>query len=135
MMALLAIAAVLEGTEAIPTSPGIHFEKTALCSLARPAVTTTFRNLEHLPTTPRFVLVLSKAARDFGIDDQSLLLIQRRLGGIVLLEVPITVTAIEGREDAYRVVPDRELWLDDYSFAVKKDAAITFFGCSFTTLP
>jgi hypothetical protein len=32
-------------------------------------------------------------------------------------------------------VATRALQLDDYAFAIKKDSAIVFFGCSFTTLP
>ena len=130
----LMIAGAL-GATALPGSPGIHFEERSLCSLEKPAVSTTFRNLPHLPRTPRFVLVLSKAARDFGIDAASLLLVERRLGGMILKEVPITVTAVEGREDTYDIEPGGELPFDDYSFAIKKDDAIAFFGCSFTTLP
>jgi hypothetical protein len=118
-----------------PRGPGIHFGGTALCDLGKPAVSTTFRNLAHLPRNPRFELVLSKAAREFGIDDGSLLLIERRLGGMILKDVAITVTAIEGREGVYTVEPAAELPLDDFSFAIRKDEAIAFFGCSFTTLP
>jgi hypothetical protein len=115
--------------------PGIYHENVALCSLEKPVLSTTFRNPAHLPRAPELVLVLSQAARDFGIDEESLLLIERRLGGIILIDVPITVTAIPDRETTYKVVPTRELQLDDYAFAIKKDSAIVFFGCSFTTLP
>jgi hypothetical protein len=129
-----ALALAAAGAD-VPSSPGIYFEDGALCGLEKPAVDTTFRNPAHLPRTPRFLLVLSQAARDFGVDEQSLLLIQRRLGGIILIDVPITVTAVPERDAVYEVVPARELLFDDYSFAIKKDLAIVFFGCGFTTLP
>lgn len=136
MIALLVIAFVLEGAEPTPArAPGIYFENAALCSLEKPELSTTFRNLRRLPSAPSFTMVLSKAARDFGIDDESLLLIERRLGGIILIDVPIAVTADPEREASYTIVPQKELWPDDYSFAIKKDSAIVFFGCSFTTLP
>ena len=127
---------MLEGAEsAAPRSPAIYFESAALCSLEKPELTTTFRNLRHLPNAPSFTMVLSKAAREFGISDEGLLLIERRLGGIILADVPIAVTAAPDREGSYKIVPARELRPDDYSFAIQKDSAIVFFGCSFTTLP
>lgn len=135
MSASLLISILLGAAEPAPRAPGIHVEDAPLCSLEEPVVTTTFRDLAHLPRTPRFVLVLSEAARDFGISDESLMLIQRRLGGILLTNVPITVTAVPDHEGTYDVVPARELQFDDHSFAIKKDTAIVFFGCGFTTLP
>lgn len=136
MMATIVMALVFLGAEPTARSaPGIYFENAALCSLAKPVLSTTFRDLAHLPNTPEFTLVLSKAAKDFGLSDEKLLLIQRRLGGIILLDVTIAVTPVPDREATYKVVPARELQPDDYSFAIKKDSAIVFFGCGFTTLP
>lgn len=136
MIATLVFAVVLAGAEpSAQRSPGVYFESALLCSLEKPVVTTTFRNLAHLPSTSRFVLVLSDAAKDFGLSGESLLLIERRLGGIILREAPINVTAVPDRESTYDVVPANELQPDDYSFAIKRDSAIVFFGCSFTTLP
>ena len=46
MSAMLVITLVLIAAEAgARTSPGIFFEDAALCSLEKPVVTTTFRNL------------------------------------------------------------------------------------------
>ena len=136
LLAPLVTALVIAGTAGDGArAPGIHFEGAPLCDLGKPAVSTTFRNLAHLPRNARFELVISNAAREFGIDDKSLLLIERRLGGMILKDVAITVTAIENREGAYTVEPAAELPLDDFSFAIRKDEAIAFFGCSFTTLP
>jgi hypothetical protein len=136
MIAMLLLALRLANAEpAAPSSPGIYFGETPLCSLEAPEVSTTFRNLPRLPDTPKFTLHSSKAAREFGISAESLLLIERRLGGIILIDVPITVTAVPGREAAYEIVLAKPLQPDDYSFAIKRDAALAFFGCSFSTLP
>lgn len=131
MLALMAEVAV----PAAPRPPGIYFGDVALCSLEKPAPTTAFRSAARLPKSPSFELVLSKAALDFGIDDESLLLIERRLGGIIMISVRITATAVPGREGVYEVLPAADLWPDDYSFAISRNSAIVFFGCSFTTLP
>ncbi|HEX9710460.1 MAG TPA: hypothetical protein VGB42_10910 [Candidatus Thermoplasmatota archaeon] len=136
MFATLMMALVLEGAEpAAPRPPGIYFGDVALCSLEKPAPTTTFRSVARLPKAPSFVLVLSKAAMDFGINDESLLLIERRLGGVIMISVRITATVVPGREGVYEILPAADLWPDDYSFAISKNSAIVFFGCSFTTLP
>jgi hypothetical protein len=133
--ALLLVASLSDADPGARRSPGIYFEDVTLCSLEKPALDTTFRNPAHLPRTPRFVVVLSEAARDFGLSDQGLLLIQRRLGGIILIDFPIAVTQVPDRDATYDVVPDRELPFDDFAFAIKRDSAIVFFGCNFTTLP
>lgn len=142
LLAALALAAPLgsprgadEPSPPIAERPGIYFEGTSLCSLEDPRATTSFARPAHLPKTPSLRVVLSRAAAAFGIDERSLLLIERRLGGIILIEVPIAVTPVAGREATYDVVPEAELRPDDYAFAVTRDSAITFFGCGFTTLP
>ncbi len=136
MIPVVAMVLLLEAARpAAARRPGIYFQDTSLCGLEQPAPSTDFRNPARLPSAPSFLLVLSRGAEAFGIRPESLLLIERRLGGIILIEVPITATAVAGQDATYEVVPARELWPDDYAFAIKQDAAIVFFGCIFTTLP
>lgn len=132
---LLVLVFLVQDAPGAPTSSGVFHEGVSLCSLEAPAVTTDFRPAVRLDKDASFTMVLSKAAAEFGIRADTLLLVERRLGGIILVDVPIDTAPVPGREGAYAVKPKAELRPDDYSFAIKKGDAVAFFGCSFTTLP
>jgi hypothetical protein len=135
MVLSLLAALVLAATPAPRSTPGIYLDDAPLCSLEKPETVAAFKNPTRTAKPASFVMVLGDAARQFGISGPDLVLIERRLGGIILIDVPITATALPDRDDAYTVVPKEPLRPDDYSFAIVKDTKVVFFGCNFTTLP
>ena len=115
-------ALILAGAAAAtPKAPGMYHGTDAICSLEKPEISTRFNHQPRVAEQPSFVLVLSKAAVDFGIDEKSLQLIHRKLGGIFLIGVEIEVTAREGSEGVFDVRPTGKLLRDTYAFAIKKE--------------